>query len=290
MTKIRLDVVGDPIDHSKSPLIHETVLSSLEMPYEYRKVRIEKGHLPEYLAEVSKIGILGFNLTMPHKQDILPYLDFVDDEARIFNSVNTVCVKNGKLCGYNTDGHGFVYAMAKAGHCAKGKNIVILGAGGVVSTIAFKMGLEQAKKVTILNRTLSAAEKIAKSVTEEKSIGKTQFVCKTLVFDNIAASLTDCDILVNCTPLGMEGIPHDFEDLSFLNVLKKGALVYDLVYNPFETTLLKRAKSLGFDTLNGFGMLIYQGLLADEIFLERSLDLEEYKDKIESKLKNFKNF
>jgi shikimate dehydrogenase len=290
VTKIRLDVVGDPIDHSKSPLIHETVLESLHIPYEYRKVRVEKGHLPEYLAEASKIGIGGFNLTMPHKQDILPYLDFIDDEARIFNSVNTVYAKDGKLYGYNTDGRGFVYAMSKAGHCAKDKSIVILGAGGVVSTIAFKMGLEQAKKVTILNRTLSAAQKIVEAVTAEKSTCKTEFYCDSLTFDNIAAALTDCDILVNGTPLGMEGVPHNFEDLSFLDLLKKDALVYDLIYNPFETALLKKAKSLDIDTLNGFGMLVYQGLLADEIFLNRSLKLEEYKDKIENKLKNLKNF
>ena len=284
MTELRLDVVGDPIDHSKSPLIHETVLKSLKLPYEYRKVRIEKGHLAEYLHEVAKNQINGFNLTMPHKQDIIPYLDFIDDEARIFDSVNTVCAKDGKLYGYNTDGRGFVYAMTEAGYTAKDKNIVILGAGGVVSTIALKMEMEGANKITILNRTLSAATAIA------ENIDKTETVTGTLTYENMVDAAKDCDILVNCTPLGMHGVGHDFEDLTFLSQLKPGALVYDLIYNPEETSLLKAAKKLGFKTLNGLGMLIYQGLLADELFLKRSLSFADYKEKIENKLKNLKNF
>ena len=119
MQKIRLDVVGDPIDHSKSPVIHETVLDGLGLDYEYRKVRIEKGHLEEYLDEVQKNHINGFNLTMPHKQDILPYLDFIDEEALVFDAVNTVKVKDGKLYGYNTDGQGCVWTIEEKGYTIK---------------------------------------------------------------------------------------------------------------------------------------------------------------------------
>jgi len=285
--KIRLDVVGDPIGHSKSPVIHETVLDGLGLDYEYRKVRIEKGHLPEYLDEVRKKGIDGFNLTMPHKQDILPYLDFIDEEALVFDAVNTVKVKDGKLLGYNTDGRGCVWAIEEKGYTCKGKNIVIFGAGGVVSTVALKMVLEEASSITVLNRTLASAETLAKNVLDRTG---TKINIGELTIANMKAALTGCDILINGTPLGMEGIDSDFEDFSFLDELKGGALVYDLIYNPPMTNLLKESQRRGFEVVNGFGMLIYQGLLADEVFLDRKLSFAPFKEKIEKKLKNFKNF
>lgn len=287
MTKLCLDVIGDPIGHSKSPYIHETVLQELNIPYEYRKVKVQKGQLDSYLDEVTVLGISGFNLTMPHKVDVLPYLDFIDDDAKFFNSVNTVKVKDGKLLGYNTDGQGMLIAMKEKGFEPLGQNIAILGAGGVASTISVKMALEGAEKITIFNRTPAAAEAISQNVL--KSTGKTISTAK-LDCNILASSLTEYNILINCTPLGMQGTDCEFEDLSFLEALKSGALVYDLIYNPVETTLLKSAKSLGFNTLNGFGMLIYQGLLADEIFLERPLNFLYFKEKIEYKLKNLKNF
>ena len=287
MQKIRLDVVGDPIDHSKSPVIHETVLDGLGLDYEYRKVRIEKGHLDEYLKEVREKHIDGFNLTMPHKQDILPYLDFIDDEALVFNAVNTVKVKDGKLLGYNTDGRGCVWAIEEKGYTCKNKNIVIFGAGGVVSTVALKMVLEKASSITILNRTLASAEALKENVLKRTGA---EINIAELTSGNMKAAMVNCDILINGTPLGMEGIDRDFENFSFLDKLKNGALVYDLIYNPPMTNLLKESARRGFEVINGFRMLIYQGLMADEFFLDRKLDFKPFTEKIEEKLKNFKNF
>lgn len=287
MAEIRLDVVGDPIAHSKSPIIHETVLNGLGFDYQYRKVCIPKGGLENYLAEVQKNGINGFNLTMPHKQDILPYLDFIDKEAVVFNAVNTVKVKDGKLLGYNTDGRGCVLAIEEMGYTCKSKNIVIFGAGGVVSTVALKMALEKAESITVLNRTVATAESLAENVKERT--GKSVAIGE-LTLSNMVSALKDCDILINGTPLGMEGISADFENFSFLDSLKCGALVYDLIYNPPMTNLLKEAKKRGFEVVNGLGMLIYQGLLADEIFFDTHLDFALFKKKIENLLKNFKNF
>ncbi len=278
---LRLDVIGDPIEHSLSPVIHCTALDTLGKPYEYRKVRVAKGELEKYISNAKERGVAGFNLTMPHKTDILPYLDHIQLEAGLYKSVNTVHIKDGKLYGYNTDDKGFVYAMEEIGVFPKDKNIVILGAGGVASTIALKMNLEGAKMVTILNRTLTAAQKI----TERLDIPARAL---TLTNENLKASVRECDILVNATPLGMTGIDKDFEDLSFLDNLKSGALVYDLIYNPVETKLLKAAGERGFKTLNGFGMLIYQGLLADCIFFDKKHDFFPLKEEIEIKLKNLK--
>ncbi len=275
---LKLDVIGDPIGHSKSPLIHGTVLDTLGISYKYRKVRVAKGELASYIDEAKAVGISGFNLTMPHKADIIPYLDFIDKEAEIFHSVNTVHIKSGKLYGYNTDGNGFISAMAQIGICAKNKNVVFLGAGGVASTLALKMKFEGAKSITVLNRTLSSAEAIVKKLDMSAQ-------ALPLTYENINSEVQNCDILVNATPLGMEGIAKDFEDLSFMDNLKNGALVYDLIYNPEETQFLKAAKKRGFKTLNGMGMLIYQGLLADEIFLDRKLDFLTIGEKIQIKLK-----
>ena len=285
MTKLRLDVVGDPIEHSKSPYIHKTVLAELNIPHEYRKVRVPKGQLEEYIKQLKRLEISGFNLTMPHKTDILPYLDYIDEEAKIFNSVNTVKVKDGKLLGYNTDSSGIMRAMTDKGFFATGKNIAILGAGGVASTAALKMAMENATDIRLFNRSLTSAKDIAQNV-----LGRTGKEISVHPFDYNAlpASLKDCDILINCTPLGMTGTDCDFEDLSFLEFLKPGAIVYDLIYNPAETSLLKYAKGLGLETLNGLGMLIYQGLLADEIFLERKLDFDYLGEKIKDILKNSK--
>lgn len=283
MSEIRLDVVGDPIAHSQSPVIHETVLDRLELTYRYRKVRVQKGQLPNYLKELKNASLSGFNLTMPHKQDIIPYLDYIDPEARIFNSVNTVKVKDGKLLGYNTDGRGCVRAITEKGYVCKGKSIVIFGAGGVVSTVSLKMLLEQAASVTVLNRTLASAKALACNI--KNRTGKSISI-GTLTSENMTSCLKTCDILINGTPLGMEGISANFEDFSFLDSLKPNALVYDLIYNPPATKLLREAQKRGFNTVNGFGMLIYQGLLADEIFLDRQLDFAPLKEEIEIKLKN----
>ena len=281
MQKTRLDVIGDPIEHSKSPIIHETVLSELGVDFEYRKVNVKKGGLKEYIDEVKRLGICGFNVTMPHKKDIMSFLDYTDTEALLFDSVNTVEVKDGKLIGYNTDGRGFVQAIYDLGFEICGKNVVVLGAGGVASTIALKCEIEDAKKITVLNRTLSSAQANADELDECEALAK------ALTTENITDSMPDCDILVNATPLGMSGIENNFEDFSFFDSLKDGALVYDLIYNPEETALLKEAKMRGFKTLNGLNMLIYQGIWADKVFLKKDLDFLYLKRKIESKLKNF---
>ncbi len=280
--KTKLSVIGDPIAHSLSPVIHTSVLEEMGIDYDYEKIRISKGGLPFFLQSEECLSMHGFNLTMPHKQDVMPYLDYIDPEAEVFDAVNTVKVKNGKLSGYNTDGLGCVRAIEDKGYLCKGKNILIFGAGGVVSTVALKMVLEGASSVTVLNRTKNSAEALAQNIYART--GK-KITTGSLNCCEITKHCAECDILINGTPLGMEGIDSDFENFSFLEALRKDVLVNDLIYKPDATNLLKHAHSLGLDTLNGLGMLIYQGLLADEIFLETTLDFPYFKSIIEDKLK-----
>lgn len=280
--KINLAVIGDPIAHSLSPIIHTTVLQELGIDCDYEKILITKGNLSSFLTSDKCAEISGFNLTMPHKQDIIPHLDFIDPDAQIFDSVNTVKVKGKQLWGYNTDGQGCLRAIEDKGHIYKEKNIIILGAGGASSTIALKMAVVGAKSVVVLNRTLSGAQALAENVF--KKTGK-NIICGELNIKEMTNYCQNCDILINCTPLGMEGIDCDFEDFSFLKALSKDALVYDLIYKPAMTNLLKEASCLGLDTLNGLDMLIYQGLFADEIFLDKTLDFPYLKTKIQERMK-----
>lgn len=275
--KTKLAVIGDPIEHSLSPCIHSAVLESLETPWEYQKIHVTQNELGNFMKDVSSYGLCGFNVTMPHKTAIMQYLDEIDFDAKNFNAVNTVKIKDGKLLGYNTDGEGCMRAILDKGYSGCGSNVVILGAGGVASTIALKLAADGANKIIVLNRTLSSAEKLCMHVKNKVNF---KIDIGLLDTETIARHCEDCDILINCTPLGMQGISEDFSDFSFISSLKKSALVFDLIYSPPETRLLKEAAKQGLCTMNGLDMLIYQGLVADEIFFEKQLDFSFYKDTI----------
>lgn len=279
--KIKLAVIGDPISHSLSPVIHTTVLENLGIDYEYEKVRVEKGGLERFLKYAKDANLRGFNLTMPHKVDIIPFLDEIDEEAKRYNSVNTVKIDGERLLGYNTDADGYIRSVEEKGFFFKGKKAVILGAGGAASTIALKLAAEGAEAVTVLNRTAAAAVVLAERIYSQTA---KRILTDSLTAESIAEHCKDCDILINGTPLGMEGVSARFESFSFFDSLKKGALVSDFIYKPQMTDFLKNADSRGFKTVNGLGMLIYQGLIADEIFLDRKLDFPELKEKIAQKL------
>lgn len=278
---IRLAVIGDPIDHSLSPLVHSTILKNLGIDYEYEKVQVKKGELGSFLEYAKEKKFDGFNLTMPHKVDILPYLSEIDEEAERYGAVNTVKVKNGKLYGYNTDADGYVQSIKTLGIEIDKKNVVIMGAGGVVQTLALKTALEGANEISIMNRTLSKAEEISKMV-EIKTGKKCDFGGLEVV--QLKEKMTNCHILINATPLGMHSVNKDFEDLSFINELPKGAVVSDLIYNPQKTTLLKKAEQLGYKTINGLGMLVFQAILADKIYLESDFDINKIYDNVIEKI------
>lgn len=268
---LNLAVIGDPIAHSLSPMVHGAALEALKVPYTYQKVQVKKGELKDFLAYAKEQKIDGFNLTMPHKVDILPYLTEMDESAKRFEAVNTVKVKDGKLYGYNTDAKGYTVALNHAGYQFKESRVLILGAGGVVRTLALEAAFQGAKEIRILNRTEAKAEEIVSSIQAKVAIAISG---GCLAKEELNCGCEACDIFINATPLGMHGMEEDFQDVSFLEHLPKHALVSDLIYNPQTTTLLRRAKDLSLATLNGMGMLIYQALLADQIYLDDSFDMK----------------
>lgn len=269
---IKLAVVGDPIAHSLSPTVHGAVLRSLEIPFSYETCRVPKGGLGEFLAYAEQTGITGFNLTMPHKTDVLPYLDALDVSAERLQSVNTVRLENGKRIGYNTDGGGYLQGLLQIGESFAQKRVMILGAGGVARTMAAEAASGGAEAMVIHNRNFTAAQALAEYAA---AFGDCRIFSGEWTMDALAESASRCDLLIQATPLGMEGVDADYTDLSFLEALPEKAVVTDLIYRPAKTGFLQRAEQLGKKILNGLPMLIFQAILADEIYLGKPLPREE---------------
>ena len=262
-----LQVIGDPVLHSKSPLIHGAMLAELGLDIGYTAHVVRRGELPRYLAWARDNGVTGFNATMPHKEDLVPLLDELDPAARDLGSVNTVCLRDGKWVGFSTDGGGALYALREGlGLDPAGRAVLLLGAGGAARAVALELARAGAERVYVCNRTLSRAEALCARDPSGR-LSPAGFDPDTL--RRLAGG---AQLLVNCTSLGMEGCPHQFEDFGFLDALPDNAGVFDLIYHPGETQLLARARRRGLSTLNGLPMLVGQAVLALEHFLDRPLD------------------
>ena len=264
-TTKKLCVIGDPVLHSKSPLIQNTMIQTLGLDYVYLCQPVRAGEAARWLECAKFAGYAGFNATMPHKEDLLPLMDELDEDARLYRSVNTVCIKDDKVYGYNTDGRGFLQALLDAGFDPRGRRVVLLGAGGAAKAVALKLAQQGAASVVICNRTLEKARALC-----DKAPG----ILSPAGFDidTLRAQCAGADLLVNCTSLGMAGAKGQFGDLSFLEALPAGAPVFDLIYAPLETALLARARELGHPARNGLSMLLYQAVFALEHFTSVSID------------------
>lgn len=261
----KLCVIGDPVEHSKSPLIQNTMLAQLGLDYVYHAQPVPRGGAEAWLAQAVAEGYAGFNATMPHKEAMVTLVDELDEDAALYGSVNTVCIKNAKVYGFSTDGRGFVSALAEAGILPGGLRVTLLGAGGAAKAVALKLAQQGAKEIYVCNRTLSRAEELCQH--NPRVLTPAGFDLATL--RNLAKS---SDLLVNCTSLGMDGTAGQFEDFSFLNAMPANGAVCDLIYAPAETALLAHARSLGLRTLNGLGMLIWQAIFSLEHFTGTQID------------------
>lgn len=283
---IRLAVIGDPIEHSLSPAVHGASLDYLGIDYTYEKIHVKPDELKEF-ANSAKTSLDGFNVTMPHKLDIIQYLAEIDAEGEYYGAVNTVSVKDGKLMGSNTDGLGLSLALNRMNTDFNGKKVTILGAGGAANAVtaaAFKNG---AAKITIACRTQSKAEALFESLKTKNGASDTLPKTEVKGFSDTELSdgVTEAEILINTTPLGMEGVKDNFKSFDFLGSLPKGALVSDLIYKPQKTELLKNAEKMGYAVQNGLDMLIFQALAAEELFLEKKLNMQDVYKAVKQKLK-----
>ena len=249
-------VIGDPIDHSLSPNIHSAAFREMDLDSSYIAYRIPKGDLKEGVEGLKKIKINGFNVTIPHKIEMMKYLDKIDESCSIIGAVNTVVNNDGILKGYNTDMDGFLDPFRKKEISILNARILLLGAGGAARAIVAGFAKEKAKKITIANRTLQNAEKIADFA---KKLG---LESETASINEIEETLENYDIIVNATSIGLknEHSPISFEGL------KKETVVYDIVYMPMNTDFIKKAKEKNATIIFGYEMLLGQAVRAFEIW------------------------
>ncbi|MBU2535245.1 MAG: shikimate dehydrogenase [Chloroflexota bacterium] len=261
-------IIGDPIEHSMSPVMHNAAFEALGLDYAYLPFRVRREELPEAIAGIRALNLVGLNVTLPHKVDVIPLLDRLDAMAERMGAVNTIVNENGVLAGYNTDAPGFLQALLVKGIEPDGKKIAILGSGGAAKGISFILA-EAGASLVILNRTLPKAEELASQIAQYYH---KKLEAMTLSEENMAKALGGADVLVNTTSVGM--VPGVDQTPVPARLLKSDMTVFDIVYNPLETRLLREAKAAGARTIDGLDMLVWQGVLAFEKFTGRKAPLE----------------
>lgn len=264
----RLCVIGDPIEHSRSPLIQNAMIQAAGLDYVYDARRVAGTDTAQWLRQAGEEGYVGFNATMPHKENLVSLVDELRGDAAQFRSVNTVSIRKGRVYGFNTDGEGFLQALRQAGMDPAGKAVLVLGAGGAAKAVVSKLLQAQAQTVTVANRTVKRAGGLC------SQIGAKGLIACGFSRETLCRHASKSQLVVNCTSLGMTGTEGQFEDFAFLEELGPDAGVYDLIYSPVQTELLKRAAALGLNTANGLGMLVWQGIYALEHFTQVGLDGE----------------
>jgi shikimate dehydrogenase len=261
-------VIGDPIEHSLSPIMHNAAFEAVGLDYVFLAFKVKPACVADAVDGMRALNIRGMNVTMPHKKTVMANLDRIDLSAQIINSVNTILNKENLLFGFNTDGAGAVKALKENGVELKGRKVLLLGAGGAARAIAYAVSKE-ADELAILNRTLKPAQEIARLL--EKSANK-KIVYGTLSAADIELNLQDSDILINATSVGMKPKPDDSPVPTKL--LRRNLAVMDIVYNPLETKLAREAKAAGGKVVSGVEMLIYQGAASFEIWTGKSAPVE----------------
>ena len=255
-----LGIIGYPVEHTFSPAMHNFISETIHNNYVYGAYLVKPENLGEAIEGMRALNIKGINVTAPHKTEVMKYLDVITDTARELGSVNTVVNDNGILTGYNTDADGFCMSLKVEGIKIEGSKILIIGAGGVTRPTVIRLIDNGASEITVLNRTKAKAEALAEDILKTKG-----FEIKTSV-ENLKF-----DIVINTTSAGMEpqenALPTDsIDEITSLDFIDENTAVADMIYNPDETLFLKEAKKRGAKTLNGLGMLIYQGVIAYELF------------------------
>jgi len=271
-------IIGDPVKHSLSPVMHNAAFEELNLDFVYVAFRVGREELREAIIGARSLDIHGLNVTMPHKNAVMRYLDEIDSTAKSIGAVNTILNDEGRLVGYNTDGVGALKALEENGITPNGKKLLLLGAGGAGKAIAFHAARE-VEELIILNRTPKKAKKLAEVLRKEsnKKIDGNKFSTEIM-----KQELRDADILVNATSVGMH--PDVNQSLVSPSLLKPDLCVIDIIYNPLETKLAKDAKTVGAKVISGIEMLVYQGAASFEIWTNHPAPVKVMKQAVLNKL------
>ena len=263
-------IIGDPVDHSLSPVIQNAAFEALRLNFVYAAFPAKD--VEAAVKGMRSLGLRGLNVTVPHKQTVIPFLDALDDHARLIGAVNTIVNEGGKLKGYNTDAPGFMTALRHAVGEVKGKRIVVLGAGGAARAIVYALTQADAR-VSILNRSADKAKALA-SEFGAHSAGS---------LDDLSSLIAATDILVNATSIGL---PHGIQESPVRKeLLRKGLVVYDIVYSAKSTPLTELARKTGCFVIPGTEMLLETAILSFTLFTGRDASVEAMRRALEEDLK-----
>ncbi|MCD6248599.1 MAG: shikimate dehydrogenase [Hadesarchaea archaeon] len=272
-------LIGDPVEHSLSPAIHNAAFKKVGLNYTYIAFRVTWDTLPGIVKRSRMPGIAGLNITIPYKVAVLDMVDRLDEFAKRAGAVNTIKNDEGKLIGFNTDGMGAIEALRDEGIELKERKVLLLGAGGAARAIAFSLAGAGAE-LTISNRTLKKAKELAAAV--ERDTGAKVQVVK-LGRKELKEALADRDILINATPVGM--YPNVDQALVTADMMHPGLIVNDIVYKPLKTKLLQEAEKAGARTVTGLGMLIHQAAASFEIWTGRKAPIKTMRAAAERELR-----
>lgn len=275
-------LIGHPISKSLSPIIHNNFFQLNNLNSIYLAFDIDEREIKNTVHAFKAMNVQGFNVTIPYKIKIMDYLDEVSNEARLMGAVNTVKNENGKLIGYNTDGLGFLKSLEDKNIDIKNKNVLVLGAGGAANAICTALALAGVNTIYINNRDIDKGKKLAKKTKMQFSnidINYGDLSLKNIIKEKIY-------MVINCTSVGM--YPNIDQTPILLNGFSKDLIVYDIIYKPKKTKLLKFAEDKGYTTIGGLSMLINQGLCSQEIWLDKEMkNIFENYDKIKRILENY---
>ena len=269
-------LIGHPVSHSFSPLMHNEAFRDLNLDYAYLVFDVKEDNLKNAIEGAKALNIKGLNVTIPHKINVIPYLEELDEIASLIGAVNTIDFKEMK--GYNTDGIGAVKAIEEVTPI-KNKKIVVAGAGGASRAISFYLAKYNAESITILNRNQKKAEKLAEDILNSNLCSSVQSNSIT----TIDSTISDADILINTTPVGMHP-KSDEKPITTALSINEDMVVFDAVYNPNETGLLKETLKAGATPVYGIKMLLYQGAECFKIWTSQHPPIDVMESALKSKL------
>ncbi|WP_159886697.1 shikimate dehydrogenase [Paenibacillus puerhi] len=268
---VMFGVFGDPIRHSKSPVMLNRAFEVSGINAAYGAFHILPGTLKHAIAGIRALQFRGVNVTVPHKLEVMDYLDEIDEGARIIGAVNTIVNDNGRLTGYNTDGIGYMRSLKEeTGLDLRGRKVLMLGAGGAARGVGYAIAKEGAAHIYIANRTKSKAEELAESMNGFSSVSGHGL-------DELGRLAGEAALIVNNTSVGMH--PHVEESPMDVSLIQEGTVVSDLVYNPLMTKFLRDARDQRGATIHsGLGMFIYQGAYAFEYWTGKPAPVEAMRE------------
>jgi shikimate dehydrogenase len=269
MTRL-VGLIGDKLGHSISPQFQQAAFDRRGLDVRYELWETEADKLPSLVEGLRQPARLGANVTIPYKETVMPLLDEIEPVTGRIGAVNTIVNRDGRLVGYNTDSIGFMRALRRdGGFNSENKHVVILGAGGVARAAGFALIGASVKSLVITDIIESKAHELVAALTRDTDrIRGAAPDVRSLSVDGsqFEQAVSGSDLIVNCTPIGMRHSPAEWQAPLKAGLISGRALVYDLVYNPIETQLLKEARKAGADTLGGLAMLVYQGAAAFELW------------------------